>query len=246
MLQCGWDEETKQEWIGANYQEQGAAANDIYRTNVPNSRLQFRYLMLREEQTFISSHGQDVLSRSSFFSRKDISTLHVDDFGGDVQDVAIDSESNELSSIKIPKPTKVSVSSSIQMRIDGLLQMIDSINDDNSNPTIDDKAHTNENERESKRFVHSPLGDGYILDEQENHLIIQMENMIASVAKTKCTFIQKSAENNTLLRIVSENDLDRIYNLEVNGYPSDEAASKEKLFYRFIFAKEHFMAFSLI
>ena len=246
MLQCGWDEKTKQECIGANYKDEGAAANDIYRTNVPNSRLQFRYLMLREEKTFISSHGQDVLSRSSFFSRKNIGPLHVDDFGGDVQDVMIDSKSNELPSIKMPMPKKISVSTSIQMRIDGLLQMMDSINDDDSMPMIDDMPHTNEKEKESKRFVQTHLGNGLILDEKENYLIIQMQNMIASIAKTKCKFIQKNEKrNDILLRIVSENDLHRIYNLEVNGYPSDEAASREKLFYRFIFAKEHFMAFAL-
>merc|ERR1711971_553937 len=157
VLQCGFDKAFKQEWIGANYKKQGAAANDIYRTNVPNSRLQFRHLMLREEHKFISSHGQDVLSQSTFFSRKDMDSFLLDDAGGDIQDMLNDSGTDldnlsptktlqnllslpEMDKIKTRKscesndnksrsdqsipPSKAPPS--IQMRIDGLLQMFDS------------------------------------------------------------------------------------------------------------------------
>ena len=58
MLQSGWDEQTKQQWIGKNYRsESGAAANDIVRTNVPNARCEFRHLLLSEERNYVKSLG---------------------------------------------------------------------------------------------------------------------------------------------------------------------------------------------
>ena len=45
------------------------------------------------------------------------------------------------------------------------------------------------------------------------------------------------------LREIESADLDRVYRLEVDSYPADEAATREKLFYRFIFAKRYFQCF---
>ena len=45
------------------------------------------------------------------------------------------------------------------------------------------------------------------------------------------------------MRQIENADLDRVYKLEVASYPEDEAASREKLFYRFIFAKRYFQCF---
>merc|ERR1711971_1536564 len=54
VIQSGWDAASKRAWIGAHFRDrQGAAANDIYRSNVPNSRLQLRHLLLTEERTFV-------------------------------------------------------------------------------------------------------------------------------------------------------------------------------------------------
>eukprot|EP01084_Bolivina_argentea_P036373 67307_1 len=76
VLQCGWDRKTKEEWIGKNYMNNndncGSKCNDIYRTNVPNSRIQFRYLLLKEEKIFIKSRGKDVLTKSRFFNKNEI------------------------------------------------------------------------------------------------------------------------------------------------------------------------------
>ena len=73
VLQCGWSDQQKRECIGKHYKtKHGSAANDIYRTNVPNSRLQLRYLMLKEEKTFIKSQGKEVLSKSRFFNRSEL------------------------------------------------------------------------------------------------------------------------------------------------------------------------------
>lgn len=60
--------------------------------------------------------------------------------------------------------------------------------------------------------------------------------MIASILKSQC-------KTGPTLRQIERADLDRVYKLEVASYPEDEAASREKLFYRFIFAKRYFQCF---
>ena len=58
VLQSGWDEQSKRQWIGKRYRsDSGVAANDIVRTNVPNARCQFRHLLLSEECRFVESLG---------------------------------------------------------------------------------------------------------------------------------------------------------------------------------------------
>ena len=58
VIQCGWDYATKKDWIGDYYDiKEGEESNDIYKTNVPNTRIQFRYLLLNEEREFIKANG---------------------------------------------------------------------------------------------------------------------------------------------------------------------------------------------
>ncbi|ETO07502.1 AMP deaminase [Reticulomyxa filosa] len=57
VLQSGWDDQTKRSWIGKNYSLRGSAGNDIYYTSVPNTRLDYRALILREEENFIKMEG---------------------------------------------------------------------------------------------------------------------------------------------------------------------------------------------
>ena len=57
VLQSGFSHKSKKEWLGSNYMKNGAKGNDIYRTNVPNVRLEFRNETLKDEIQFIESHG---------------------------------------------------------------------------------------------------------------------------------------------------------------------------------------------
>eukprot|EP01083_Nonionella_stella_P024731 68183_1 len=59
VLQSGWDHKTKKQWIGKHYHDKkGILSNDIYHTNVPEARIQFRHFLLCEERTFIESFGE--------------------------------------------------------------------------------------------------------------------------------------------------------------------------------------------
>lgn len=62
---CGFNHECKLAWLGANYLRFGADGNDITRTNVPNTRLQFRQENLITELQFLlrgcrASKGPDI------------------------------------------------------------------------------------------------------------------------------------------------------------------------------------------
>eukprot|EP01083_Nonionella_stella_P033266 91079_1 len=362
VLQCGWDEDTKKEWIGTDYQtKKGAAANDICRTNVPNSRIQFRHLMLKEEQTFIESHGKDVLSQSSFFTEKR-DTFPIDEVDDEFR-FSLDSDEEEAEPItrrkkrqklkpiangmpvlrpmqsrksfdtdegktddeeEVDKEVKsvhdtheamkektvknkdrmYSISNNIHGAIDGLLQMIDSLND---NGELEDAAnisnikqldlkdkYNNDRVTSEKRLVRTPLGDGCIVSETAHHCVvdtktmrisidkskcksldghqgavveteigngvivdsndtcyvIQMDNMIASLFKAKCKVMHSDHHHHyrhkeeNMMRDIREEDLEVLCALEVASYPADEAASRENLFYRFIFAAPYFKVFT--
>ena len=106
-LQCSWDHESKKAWIGHHYQDrEGAAANDIYRTNVPNARLQFRHFVLSEERAFIRSLGKSV---------------------GHEALASIDEEP-PVTGVGVEEPLQTQsyadASSGIQCRIDNLLEML--------------------------------------------------------------------------------------------------------------------------
>lgn len=54
---CGWDNSFKQHCIGKKYTFRGSAGNDIFRTNVPDCRLDFRDSLLTEEENFLIYAG---------------------------------------------------------------------------------------------------------------------------------------------------------------------------------------------
>ena len=45
--------QVKRHWIGDNYMKEGAAGNDVHRTNVPDIRMAFRHETLVEELSTI-------------------------------------------------------------------------------------------------------------------------------------------------------------------------------------------------
>ncbi|PIL22423.1 hypothetical protein GSI_15111 [Ganoderma sinense ZZ0214-1] len=53
VIQSGFEMEVKRHWLGLNWYLPGAAGNDINRTNVPNSRLEYRRQTLFEELRMI-------------------------------------------------------------------------------------------------------------------------------------------------------------------------------------------------
>ena len=53
VLQSSFEPCVKAFWIGANYRKRGRAGNDIFRTNVPNVRLDFREVALRDEMRVV-------------------------------------------------------------------------------------------------------------------------------------------------------------------------------------------------
>ncbi|GAA99179.1 hypothetical protein E5Q_05871 [Mixia osmundae IAM 14324] len=57
VLQSGFEMQVKRHWIGKDYYLPGPAGNDIRKTNVPNTRVAFRYKTLMEERAIIWSHG---------------------------------------------------------------------------------------------------------------------------------------------------------------------------------------------
>jgi len=80
VLQCGWDEVTKQRWIGQHYNtKEGAEANDIYRTNVPNTRLQFRHYLLTEERAFVAHYAENENDEDTDFDEEGKKTQLEDD-----------------------------------------------------------------------------------------------------------------------------------------------------------------------
>ncbi|GIY44938.1 AMP deaminase 2 [Caerostris darwini] len=54
VLMSGFSDEWKRYWLGANYDKEGVAGNDIHRTNVPDIRVSYRYETLIEELETIS------------------------------------------------------------------------------------------------------------------------------------------------------------------------------------------------
>lgn len=61
VLQCGWSRELKQQWLGHKefdqWQDIGSEVNDIYLTNVPDIRVDFRKELLVDEILFVHSNG---------------------------------------------------------------------------------------------------------------------------------------------------------------------------------------------
>ncbi|CED82234.1 amp deaminase [Phaffia rhodozyma] len=53
VLQSGWDMEVKRHWIGNKWFYPGVEGNDINKTNVPNTRLEYRHSTLLEELALI-------------------------------------------------------------------------------------------------------------------------------------------------------------------------------------------------
>ncbi|EJF63197.1 AMP deaminase [Dichomitus squalens] len=53
VVQSGFEMEVKRHWLGQNWYLPGAAGNDINKTNVPNSRLEYRRQTLLEELSMI-------------------------------------------------------------------------------------------------------------------------------------------------------------------------------------------------
>jgi len=64
--QCGFDESFKQKCIG-DYHLRGAKGNDIYGSNVPDARMEYRDSILQEEENFIRFAGypQQIMRKNS-------------------------------------------------------------------------------------------------------------------------------------------------------------------------------------
>lgn len=57
VVMSGFPHKIKQHWLGPNYTKEGAAGNDIARTNIPDIRLAFRHeTMLDELNTIFQAH----------------------------------------------------------------------------------------------------------------------------------------------------------------------------------------------
>lgn len=86
-------------------------------------------------------------------------------------------------------------------------------------------------------YVNTSFGIGMVLSSEDNHFKIKINNPnknIILIEKRKCTLL------NIKLCPVEKDDLNEIIHMEKESYPSDEAASKESLFFRFIFANDYF------
>ncbi|OCH92633.1 AMP deaminase [Obba rivulosa] len=57
VVQSGFEMEIKRHWLGQQWYLPGAAGNDINKTNVPNSRLEYRRQTLLEELALVQSSG---------------------------------------------------------------------------------------------------------------------------------------------------------------------------------------------
>lgn len=54
VMQSGFEDCIKQQWLGCNYNLPGIEGNDITRTNVPDVRIHFRHQTLQDERAFVA------------------------------------------------------------------------------------------------------------------------------------------------------------------------------------------------
>ncbi|KAL8766725.1 MAG: hypothetical protein Q9209_006594 [Squamulea sp. 1 TL-2023] len=57
VMQCGFEHELKQRWLGPNYHLPGVQGNNVAKTNVPNLREQFRHTTLQHERDMIGRYA---------------------------------------------------------------------------------------------------------------------------------------------------------------------------------------------
>jgi AMP deaminase len=64
VLQSGWEHCYKQEWLGEDYDKEGAHGNDINKSNLPNIRICYRQETLRDERELIASFAEAAKKRT--------------------------------------------------------------------------------------------------------------------------------------------------------------------------------------
>merc|ERR550539_1949759 len=119
VLQSGFDHDFKQHCVGKHYHRRGSAGNNIYQSNVPDARLDFRDSLMREEENFIKFGGyakemQTVMKRGSFGSYVDTKGIKPEDAKGVLAELlSRPSKTSEDSKFKTQSPSAMSPSISI-------------------------------------------------------------------------------------------------------------------------------------
>ncbi|KAL8791049.1 MAG: hypothetical protein Q9213_000256 [Squamulea squamosa] len=73
VMQCGFEHELKQRWLGPNYHLPGVQGNNVAKTNVPNLREHFRHTTLQHERDMIARYAAAYIA-----SKASSSSLHPD------------------------------------------------------------------------------------------------------------------------------------------------------------------------
>mmetsp|Transcript_71232 Transcript_71232/g.113261 ORF Transcript_71232/g.113261 Transcript_71232/m.113261 type:complete len:310 (-) Transcript_71232:42-971(-) len=108
-------------------------------------------------------------------------------------------------------------------------------------------------------LILTPLGKGIVIDSTPSAYTIEMDEMVSSLLKSQCVLNDKTSNADeskqaqetvvlsgmTAVREIAATDLQRVAQLEHASYPEDEAATTQKLYYRFIFARRYFKVFTL-
>ena len=79
-LASGFDLSTKKKWLGDNCDLPGAMGNNIEKTNVPDRRIEFRYVLLRNEWDLIEGRVDDLRGILSNPARTPISNVEANSF----------------------------------------------------------------------------------------------------------------------------------------------------------------------
>ncbi|CAF1690107.1 unnamed protein product [Rotaria sp. Silwood1] len=68
VLMSGYPDEVKKAWLGVDYKQAGIAGNDMHRSNVPNTRIGYRYDVLCEELHLL---------KVAYHSRQEVILFHL-------------------------------------------------------------------------------------------------------------------------------------------------------------------------